>query len=203
MSDKQSEKPSIFRPENTCINVSSNGKRISQVRFYDENGVWFSTYGLNRPEESFRAPIVELYAGKVRSAMKLNFTKGDAFTLKCQGSTSTNHFDLYLPHEKIEGEEYLVSESSVSKNFALKYHLGFPCTTLLNGQKVLHQTCVVQTDHLIRREHTPLGEKIQQIQDLVNEYGNYDDEIRAETLLKIFEDYEITVTLKSKKRIFT
>lgn len=94
---KQNEVKSIIKQSASWYNpYSFEGKEVDSIRFYNESGeiVSINWFGSNNDYPELNLPF------EIRRAIKLNFTKKDAFYMKAKDCSYASRVDIYI-HESL------------------------------------------------------------------------------------------------------
>ena len=176
-----------FRPA-----VSTNGYRINQFHLYDQEGIWTTFNGLHVADKEARTEVMELFAGDVRSARKLNFSKGDTFTFKTNKPSQSSHsHDLYIFHPKVEGEEYRASEYNGSIHYHTRFRTTLSGSVIFGGEMKIVNNLVLRDSRYNRSERNDEGERIDEFKAKLKPFLSTRDSLGEFAIGQLLAKYDV------------
>lgn len=193
---KQNEVKSIIKQTANWYNpYSFEGKEVDRIRFYNENGeiVSVNWFGSNNDFPELNLPF------EIRRALKLNFTKKDAFYIKAKDCSYASRIDIYI-HESLLNLQNL-GEKRKEYNTDIRYRTEYVISVHASKKqmkldkeldKVIYSTSSVELHNIIfsgnyRFEKNDEGKRLQDIRQVVEECGLDLSECDIQRLEKRFE----------------
>lgn len=193
---KQNEVKSIIKQTLAWYNpYSFEGKEVDSIRFYNESGeiVSINWFGSNNDFPELNLPF------EIRRAIKMNFTKKDAFYIKAKDCSYASRIDIYI-HESLLNLQNLGKKKTERANcidYITEYTISVQAskTQMKYDRELDKVTCnisdVEQRDITFygnyRSEKSEEGMRLQNIMTIAKECGLNWSEYDIQNLEKRFE----------------
>lgn len=196
VSAKENEVKSIIKQTSAWYNpYSFEGKKVDRIRFYNDNGeiVSINWFGSNNDFPELNLPF------EIRRAIKLNFTKKDAFYMKAKDCSYTPRIDIYI-HESLLNLQNL-GEKRTDRTTRIDYITEYTISVQASKKQTSYDRELDQVAYSVsnveqrditfygnyRSEKNDEGERLQDIMAIAKECGLNWSEYDIQNLEKRFE----------------